>query len=144
MLVLPTGQVLFTVSDGVTKFAAAYTANGSANPNWAPTITSLPSTITHGTTVTASGTQFNGLSNGAAYGDDAGMNSNYPIVRITNNATGHVFYAKTHNFSTMGVATGTKIVSTQFDVPATIETGASTLEVVANGIASQPSSVTVN
>ena len=144
MLVLPTGQVLFTVSDGVTKFAAAYTAAGTSNPNWAPTITSLPSTITHGTTVTASGTQFNGLSNGAAYGDDAGMNSNYPIVRITNNATGHVFYAKTHNFSTMGVATGTKIVSTQFDVPATIETGASTLEVVANGIASQPSNVTVN
>ena len=144
LLVLPTGQIFFVPADGHTRFAAIYTANGSANPNWAPTITSLPSTITHGTTVKVSGTQFNGLSNGAAYGDDAGMNSNYPIVRITNNGTGHVFYAKTHTFSTMGVATGTKTVSTQFDVPATIETGASTLEVVANGIASTPANVTVN
>ncbi|HKD04228.1 MAG TPA: hypothetical protein VKB77_17440 [Terriglobales bacterium] len=144
LLVLPTGQIFFVPADGKTKFAAIYTANGSANPSWAPTITSLASTITHGTTVKVSGTQFNGLSNGAGYGDDAGMNTNYPIVRITNIATGHVFYAKTHNFSTMGVATGTKTVSTLFDVPATIETGASTLEVVANGIASQPSNVTVN
>lgn len=145
MLVLPTGQVLFVPSDGKTKFAAVYTANGSANPNWAPTITKFSSTLTHGSVNNKiGGTQFNGLSNGAAYGDDAGMNSNYPLVRITNTATGHVFYAKTHTFSTMGVATGTKIVNTQFDVPATIETGASTLEVVANGIASDPVNVTIN
>jgi hypothetical protein len=144
LLVLPTGQVLFVPSEGKTKFAAIYTAAGTSNPAWAPTVTSVPSTITHGTTVTASGTQFNGLSNGAAYGDDAGMNTNYPLVRITNTGTGHVFYAKTHTFSTMGVATGSKTVSTQFDVPATIETGASTLEVVANGIASTPVNVTVN
>jgi hypothetical protein len=143
-LVLPTGQIFFVPSDGRTKFAAIYTASGSANPNWAPVVTSVPTTITHGTTVKASGTQFNGLSNGAAYGDDAGMNTNYPLVRITNTATGHVVYAKTHNFSTMGVATGTKPVSTLFDVPATIETGASTLQVVANGIASDPVNVTVN
>ncbi len=145
LLVLPTGQVLFAPSDGQTKFAAIYTANGSPNPNWAPTIATFPSTITHGSVNNRiSGTQFNGLSNGAAYGDDAGMNTNFPLVRITNTATGHVFYAKTHNFSTMGVATGTKIVNTQFDVPSTIETGASSLEVVANGIASTPVNVTIN
>jgi len=55
-----------------------------------------------------------------------------------------VFYAKTHNHSTMAVATGTKIVSTSFDVPATMETRVSTLEVVANGIPSLPASLTVN
>jgi hypothetical protein len=143
-LVLPTGQVLFVPADGATDFAAIYTASGSANPNWAPTIASVPTTVTHGTTQRATGTQFNGLSNGAAYGDDAGMSTNYPLVRITNNSTGHVFYAKTHGFSTMGVATGTKKVSTLFDVPATIETGASTIEVVANGIASDPVNVTIN
>jgi len=145
MLVLPTGQIFWVPADGSTKFAAIYTANGVANPNWAPTISTFPSTITHGSLNNRiSGTQFNGLSNGAAYGDDAGMNTNFPIIRITNTATGHVSYAKTHTFSTMGVATGTKIVNTQFDVSATIETGASTLEVVANGIASTPVNVTVN
>jgi hypothetical protein len=44
----------------------------------------------------------------------------------------------------MGVATGSAIVSTSFDVPATMETGASSLEVVANGIPSPAVSVTVN
>jgi len=44
----------------------------------------------------------------------------------------------------MGVATGTKAVSTKFDVPAGIETGASTLVVVANGIPSAAVAVTIN
>jgi hypothetical protein len=35
-------------------------------------------------------------------------------------------------------------VSTNFDVPAGMETGASSLEVVANGIPSKPVAVTVN
>jgi hypothetical protein len=38
----------------------------------------------------------------------------------------------------MGVATGTKKVSTNFDVPANAETGQSQLFVVANGIPSSP------
>jgi hypothetical protein len=44
----------------------------------------------------------------------------------------------------MGVATGSKIVSTNFDVPTGIETGASTLVVVANGIPSAAVNITVN
>jgi hypothetical protein len=44
----------------------------------------------------------------------------------------------------MGVATGDAIVSTNFDVPAGMETGASSLEVVANGIPSTAASITVN
>jgi hypothetical protein len=43
----------------------------------------------------------------------------------------------------MGVATGSLIVTTHFDVPAGIELGASHLEVVANGIASNPVSVVI-
>jgi hypothetical protein len=65
-------------------------------------------------------------------------------VRITNKETHHVFYARTHDHSTMGVATGDKLVWTNFDVPLSIETGASRLEVVANGIASQPVDVWIH
>jgi hypothetical protein len=45
----------------------------------------------------------------------------------------------------MGVESvgSTQVVSTQFDAPAALELGASTLVVVANGIASAPLSVTV-
>ena len=52
-------------------------------------------------------------------------------------------YCRTHDHSSMGVATGSKRVSTQFDVPAEAETGASDLVVVANGIPSAPVRVTV-
>src|SRR5208282_5601511 len=87
-----------------------------------------------------------GFSQGATYGDDAQMNTNYPLVRITNSGTGHVFYARTHGHSQMGVESvgdTSTIVTTNFDVPTGIETGASTLVVVTNGIPSAPLDVNV-
>ncbi len=141
MLLLPTGQVLAT---DATTDVEIYTPTGSPNSAWAPTITKLAPTVTHGHTYTIQGTQFNGLSQACAYGDDAMSATNYPLVRITNTATGHVFYAKTHNHSSMGVATGAALVTTKFDVPTGIELGASTLVVVANGIPSVAKNVTIN
>ncbi len=139
VLPLPNGQAL--VTGGVTQI---YSGNGSANPAWAPTITAAPAIVTRGSTYTISGTQFNGLSQAAAVGDELNAATNYPLVRITNTASGHVFYARTHNHSSMSVATGSTIVSTLFNVAAVTETGASSLAVVANGIASVPVGVTVN
>jgi len=143
LLLLPTGQIMWLPADGETKDVELYTSTGTVNPAWKPKIASVPKTLTPGDSYTISGTQFNGLSAGTAYGDDAQMATSYPIVRIENEATKHIFYARTHNFSTMGIATGTTIVSTTFDVPATIETGASAIFVVANGIPSAPKSVTI-
>jgi hypothetical protein len=142
MLVLPTGQILFT--DGSTT-VEVYTAAGTSQAAWRPTITSVAAMLTAGSTNNViEGTQFNGLSQGAMYGDDGQMATNYPIVRITNHTTKHVFYARTHNHSTMGVATGASIVSTNFDIPATVETGLSSIVVVANGIPSVGKHVTIN
>jgi hypothetical protein len=144
-LLLPTGQVLSLVADGVQSHidAELFTSGGRPDPAWRPNITSVPSTLTRGTTVQISGTQFNGLTVGSDYGDDCTNATNYPIVRITNIATGHVFYARTHDHSTMAIATGSTIVSTMLDVPANAETGSSRIEVVANGIASRPKRVTI-
>ena len=142
-LLLPTGQVMWIPSDGSTKDVELYTPTGVPNKAWKPAITSVPATLTHGNSYTISGTQFNGFSAGTAYGDDAQMATNYPLVRITNQSTQHVFYARTHNHSSMGIATGDAIVSTTFDVPAKIETGPSQLVVVANGIASAAKNVTI-
>lgn len=133
MLLLPTGQVLFTDTSSDVEI---YTPAGSAKPGWAPTITSCPATLVPNNTYKISGTQFNGLSQAVAYGDDAQAATNYPLVRISNRRTGHVFYARTHNHSTMGVATGKAIVSTYFDAPSNLEQGKSDLTVVANGIPS--------
>jgi hypothetical protein len=137
LMVLPTGQVLVGGSE-------VYTSTGTYSPAWAPAISSVAKTVVRGSTYKISGTQFNGLSQAAAFGDEYQTATNYPLVRITNSATGHVFYAKTHNHSTMGVATGTALVSTKFDVPSGMEAGASSLVVVANGIPSAAVSITVN
>jgi hypothetical protein len=136
LFVIPTGEVIVAGSE-------LYASTGTYQPEWAPTIKNFPATVTPGSTYKISGTQFNGLSQAAAFGDEYQTATNYPLVRITNTATGHVFYAKTHNHSTMAVATGSKIVSTSFDVSKATETGASTLEVVANGIPSEPVDITV-
>jgi len=137
LMVLPTGEILVGGS-------AVYKSTGTFNPAWAPAISAFPSTVARGASYQISGTQFNGLSQANSFGDEDETQTNYPLVRITNNATGHVFYTRTHDHSTMGVVTGPVIVSTNFDVSAATETGASTLVVVANGIPSQPVSITVN
>ena len=103
----------------------------------------MPTALSRGQTYALTGTQLNGLSEAAAYGDELSAATNYPLVRLTVTATGHVFYARTHGH-TMGVATGALPVTTQFDVPAGAETGAATLVVVANGIASAPVAVTIS
>ena len=148
MVCLPTGQILFSqfaVNTSTVSELEVYTPSGSANSAWAPNITHLASTITHGSKNNLiGGTQFNGLSQCSYYGDDNQSATNFPLVRITNSTTGHVFYAKTHTFSTMAIATGSKLVHAEFDVPATIETGASTVQVVANGIPSAALAVTIN
>lgn len=141
LLPLPNGQVL-VMTPGQTIAARVYTPLGSPQSGWAPTITTAPTSVTRGQTYSLTGTQFNGLSQAAAYGDEFNSPTNYPLVRIKNSASGHVFYTRTHGF-TVGVATGSTPVSTMFDVPAGAETGASTLVVVANGIASAPVNVTV-
>jgi hypothetical protein len=143
MLLLPTGQVLFT--DGQPnnyEDVEIYTPSGTYNPAWAPTIASAPTTVAPGASYVISGYRFNGFSQAVAYGDDVQAATNYPLVRITNRATGHVFYSRTHDHSTMAVAFA-GLVSTHFDVPVNQELGASDLVVVANGIPSDPIAINV-
>jgi hypothetical protein len=131
-LMLPSGQVLFTNS---TDQLFVYTPDGGADPSLAPTIAGI--TDNGDGTFTLTGTQLNGISEGACYGDDAEMSSNYPLVRLTD-ANGNVSYARTFNWSSTGVATGDTPVSTQFTLPAGLAPGDYSLVVVANGIASDP------
>jgi uncharacterized repeat protein (TIGR01451 family) len=136
MLMLPSGQVLFT--NGGSQLYV-YTPSGSAQAAWKPTVTSI---APNGSNYTLTGTQLNGLSAGASYGDDAEMDTNYPIVEL-NDGAGNVYFARTSNWSSTGVATGSTPVTTDFSLPAGIPNGTYSLYVVANGIASDPFSFTV-
>ena len=141
MVVLPhKGHVLFTDASSDVE---VYVPSGSPSNAWLPTITSYPKSVIRGQSYTVKGKRLNGMTQGAGFGDDAQMATNYPLVRITNNATGHVFYARTKNFSNMGVATGNAIVSATFIPNSAMETGAAKMVVVANGLASKSVAITV-
>jgi len=140
MLALPNGQVLF--NDG-RRLMEVYTAGGKPKASWRPSITSLSSSkLAPGGTYTLSGKQLAGLDQGAAYGDDVQDNTNFPVVRITNSRTGVVTYARTSGWTSVSVHPGTSS-STRFTLPRGTPQGKSTLVVVANGIASPPSTVRV-
>ncbi|HYL71411.1 MAG TPA: hypothetical protein VEY89_08955, partial [Candidatus Dormibacteraeota bacterium] len=109
---------------------------------WAPVITWAPRQVSRGGSYRLEGVRLNGMSQASAFGDEDQDATNYPLVRLTNLATRHVAYARTHDHSSMAVASDL-VSSTHFDVPPGIETGLSRLEVVANGIASHPQLVYV-
>lgn len=141
LLGVPTGQVLYATGSNAIY---VYTPSGSSSPAWQPTITSFPTDIQLGNTYTLQGTQLNGLSQAAMYGDDAQQATNYPLVRARNIADSTISYWRTANHSTMGVATGSRIVSTKVTVPSTIGLGTYEMVVVANGIASSPVTLTID
>ena len=134
MMLLPTGQVLFSPS---TKSMQCYTPDGGPQEAWRPTISVV---IPHCSNSRVDyyllkGTQLNGFSQANTYGDDCYPATNYPIVRLRNNQTGRIYFCRTYNFSTMGVATGASLQSVRFITP-NIPYGAYDLCVIANGISS--------
>ena len=86
------------------------------------------------------GTQFNGITEGASYGDDWQMASNYPIVRLS--AGGNVYYAFSFKWNSTGVMRGSAPDTAFFVLPAGLPNGTYDLEVVANGNPSSPHTFT--
>jgi hypothetical protein len=141
LLILPSGEIMYTDQ---TSDVEIFRSTGAPLRSAAPVIDrNLPlGTLHPGATYAISGKQLNGVYQGSMFGDDVQQASNYPLVRITNFATGHVFYSRTHDHSSMAVSPGNPS-QTHFDVPSAQEPGPSKLEVVANGIASDPIFVSV-
>src|SRR5262249_13382979 len=113
MLVLPTGQVI--LDEGSDNHLFVYTPPGVFPAESSrPTVSGVAD---HGDgTFTLRGTQLNGISEGAAYGDDVQMSENYPLVRLTTQ-DGTVSYARTFDWSSTAVATGQTPQTTRFTLP---------------------------
>jgi hypothetical protein len=136
-LMLPNGQALFTTGNGTTLFA--YNAAGTAQAVWKPAVSNITNS---GSVYTLTGTQITGMSAGASYGDDAEMDTNYPIVELTD-GSGKVYFAKTTNWSTTRVQTGSTAETVNFTLPSGLPNGTYSLTVSASGITSAAFSFTV-
>jgi hypothetical protein len=134
MLILPTGQLLFSDS---TSQLWVYTSSGSPNPSLRPVIKNVKYLGDGKFRLT--GFQLDGQSAGAAYGDDDQMDSNYPIIRMVN-FSGNVFYARTSDWSKIAVGDdGCETVDFTLNPAAT--PGDYTLIVSGAGISSFPTSI---
>ncbi|HLK16905.1 MAG TPA: hypothetical protein VKT78_19000, partial [Fimbriimonadaceae bacterium] len=132
LLDLPDGTILQT---GISQQLYVYTPAGSQLAAGKPAIKAI--TQNHDGSFHLTGTLFNGISEGAGYGDDWQMATNFPIARLTD-LRGNVSYLRTFGWSSTGVQTGSQLVSTEMSVPANFQRGLYQLQVVANGIASDP------
>jgi len=132
LLILPDGTVLYSLQGSPTYYV--YNPGGTPLAAGKPAIASI--TANGDGSFHLTGTLLNGISEGAAYGDDWQMATNYPIVRLTSG--NKVYYARTYNWSSTGVATGTTPVTTEFTLPANLPPGNYSLVAIANGIASDP------
>lgn len=137
MLCLPDGTVLHA---RFTNQLYVYTPTGTPLAAGKPTITSLTKNADGSFHLV--GTLLNGISEGACYGDDWQMSTNYPIVRLTD-GSGNVRYARTYNFSSTGVMTGATPLTTDLTLPAGLPSGSYSLVTTANGIASDPITFTL-
>lgn len=136
MLDLPDGSVLY--SEFYSKNYFVYTPSGTPLAAGKPTIGSVVQSDCDSFTIT--GTLFNGITEGAAYGDDWQMATNYPLVRLTQGS--NVYYARTFDWNRTGVQTGSLPDTAQFKLPARLPGGTYSLVVIVNGNSSAPVSFT--
>ena len=133
MLALPDGSVLFSSSS---RLLYQYRPSGGPLAAGKPAISNVVHSADGSFHIT--GTRFNGISEGAAFGDDAQMDSNYPLVRMTNLSNGNVYYARTCNWNSTSVMTGNRLIGTDCILPTGLPTADYAFVVVANGISADP------
>jgi hypothetical protein len=138
LMLLPNGEVLF---GGAGNDLRVYRSKGGPSNAWRPTIKSLTPHVNNSGMSSSTdyyvleGTQLNGRSQANMYGDDCWAATNFPLVRVKSQSTGKTHYARTYNFSTMGVSTGASVQSCRVDF-SSVPYDDYDLVVVANGIPS--------
>lgn len=134
---LPDGTVLMGIDqESISKEYWVYTPGSGPIPQGIPTINTIIPIDCSDYKIT--GKLFNGISEGAAFGDDWQESSNYPLVRLTHG--NRVYYAKTSNWNRIGAVQTDSLEDTAtFTLPAGLPGGTTySLVVVVNGFASKP------
>jgi len=129
---LPDGTVLYGAQNSNQYYV--FKPSGAPLAAGKPTLKTIKSV--GGGTFRVTGTLFNGISEGSNYGDDWQSNTNYPLLRITNGT--NVYYARGFNWNSTGVRRGSLPDTFFIKPPAGLPHGTLQLQVVVNGIASDP------
>lgn len=137
MLVLPNGQILFSDS---TQQLWIYTPDGAPEPSWMPVFSNVK--YSGAGVFTLQGVRMNGPSAGSGYGDDVESDENYPIVRLED-AAGHVYYARTSNWSKTGVGQGVANETVDFTLNPGMVSGDYSVIVSGAGVSSRPRCMTI-
>jgi hypothetical protein len=132
MVQLPNGQVLFSDGADTQLYVITPPGNPPYQAAWQPAITGILQLGPRRYQLT--GTQLTGLDEGAAYGDDVMMASNYPIVALETGG-GNITYANAYDWYS-AVATGNLVETVDFTIPNSINDQIYPTYVVANGIPS--------
>jgi hypothetical protein len=138
MLVLPDGSVLFSDSTEQNFPATGaklyvYVPDGTPLTAGKPSISNI--TPNSDGSFHLTGYNLNGTSEGAAYGDDAQMSTDYPIIQFQDPINGHIDYGRTVNWSSVG-AYGAGAMD--FTLPAGLIPQTYLVSVSVNGILSDP------
>lgn len=130
MVCLPDGTVMYG-EQGQQQYYV-YRPGGTPVASGHPTVSNIVQTGCN--TFMITGTLFNGISEGACYGDDWQSETNYPVIRLTDGT--NVYYVRTYNWNSTGVQRGSAPDTTYFTIPPTLTDTSYYLTVTANGIAS--------
>ncbi len=129
MLDLPDGTVLMAGGCNSSQLFV-YTPMGSPLQLGQPQVQSVSAVGSScSTCYLLTGTGLNGISEGASFGDDAQMATDFPIVKLTD-GSGIVAYARTYNWSSTSIAPGA-LGNTNFQIPAGF--GPCDLQEIGNG-----------
>ena len=132
MLDLPDGNVLYASQGSMDYYV--YRPEGSPLAQGKPVISQIVQTTCD--SFFATGTLFNGISEGASYGDDWQMNTNYPIIRLRSGSD--VYYLRSYNWNSTGVQRWNLSDTAFFALPKGLPLSSFEIEVVANGNSSDP------
>ena len=138
MLVLPDGSVLFSDSTEQNFPATGaklyvYVPDGTPLAAGKPSISTI--TPNRDGSFHLTGYNLNGTSEGAAYGDDAQMSTDYPIIQFQDMINGHIDYGRTINWSSGGAyGAGTM----DFTLPVGLLPQSYLVSISVNGIISDP------
>jgi len=132
MLDLPDGTVLCANQNAQLY---VYTPDTAPLASSKPTIGTIVNTSYKNYLLT--GNLLNGVSAGAAYGDNYQMDGNFPLVRLTD-TNNNVYYARTYNWSSTSVMASNVPVTTSFVLPPGLSNGIYSVVVSACGNTSAP------